>query len=200
MFQSMSMWDDRYREPGFAYGRNPNDFLRQHAERMAGPVLCLAEGEGRNAVYLASLGLEVVAVDASAVGLRKAAELAASSNVSLQTITGDLEHFDPEPASYRSIISIFAHLPPAVRRRVHSRITDWLIPGGIFLLEAYTPSQTLRSTGGPRTPELCMSISSLTEELVGLRVLLARELDRDVIEGKYHTGMASVVQVIAVKE
>ena len=91
------MWDQRYGEPGYAYGTAPNDFLAAHAARylpVAGEVLCLAEGEGRNAVFLARLGFRVTGVDGSAVGLEKARQLAAENSVEIQTIVADLGGFD----------------------------------------------------------------------------------------------------------
>jgi SAM-dependent methyltransferase len=196
----MNMWNERFAEEGFAYGTQPNDFLKQHASRLTGPVLSLAEGEGRNAVYLATLGLDVTGVDGSEVGLRKAKEFAARHRVKVQTVVSDLAVFDPGPACFHSIVSIFAHMPPDVRRRVHASVSSWLKPGGIFLLEAYTPDQSSRSTGGPRDPDWCMSVASLRNELSGFRFEWLHELEREVIEGRYHTGPASVVQMIAIKE
>jgi len=195
----MSMWNDRYREEGFAYGTQPNDFLKQHAGRLVGPVLSLAEGEGRNAVYLASLGLEVTGVDGSDVGLKKAREFAAERMVSITTVCSDLAAYDPGPQRFNAVVSISAHMPPAIRKHIHASLTTWMNPGGIFLLEAYTPVQSTRPTGGPRDPEWCMSAALLREELQGFRIELLQELEREVIEGKYHTGMASVVQLIAIK-
>lgn len=196
----MNMWNERYAEDGFAYGTLPNDFLKQHASRLSGPVLNLAEGEGRNAVYLASLGLVVTGVDGSEVGLRKAGELASRHQVTVHTVVSDLSVYDPGSERFHSIVSIFAHMPPDVRRRVHALASSWIKPGGVFLLEAYTPAQSSRPTGGPRDPEWCMSVASLRRELNGFRFELLHELDRDVIEGRYHTGPASVVQMIAIKE
>lgn len=195
----MSIWNDRYREEGFAYGTQPNDFLKQHANRLVGPVLSLAEGEGRNAVYLASLALDVTGVDGSDVGLKKARELAAVRNVSITTVCSDMAGYDPGPKRFNAVVSISAHMPPATRKQIHASLAMWMNPGGIFLLEAYTPAQSTRSTGGPRDPAWCMSADMLREELQGFRIEFLQEIEREVIEGKYHTGMASVVQLIAIK-
>jgi hypothetical protein len=97
------------------------------------------------------------------------------------------------------IVSIFAHMPPLVRRDLHHRVVVALKPGGMFLLEAYTPQQVGRGTGGPSTPELTMTIDALRVELAGLELLHAEELEREVVEGPGHTGSAAVVQVIARK-
>ncbi len=192
------MWDERYSEPGFAYGTEPNDFLRERAAQLEpGRTLSLAEGEGRNAVFLAGLGHRVTAVDASAVGLDKARRLAAERGVTMETRVADLAAFDIEPGAWDNIVSIFCHLPPEVRRRLHRAVVAGLRPGGLLLLEAYTPAQIALGTGGPPVPELTMTLDALREELEGLTFLHAIERERDVVEGRYHTGRAAVVQVLA---
>jgi len=192
------MWDERYSEPGFAYGTEPNDFLRERAAQLEpGRTLSLAEGEGRNAVFLAGLGHEVTAVDASAVGLDKARQLAAERGLDIDTRVADLAAFGIEPGAWDNIVSIFCHLPPEVRRRLHRAVVAGLRPGGMLLLEAYTPAQIALGTGGPPVPELTMTLDALREELEGLTFLHAAELEREVVEGRYHTGRAAVVQVLA---
>lgn len=195
-------WDERYAEPGWAFGSEPNDFLGEHAGALParGRVLTLAEGEGRNAVWLAQQGFEVTGVDLSAVGLEKAERLAAERGVRIITRVADLERFDPGEAAWDGIVSIFAHLPAEVRRALHARLARALRPGGVLLLEAYTPSQIERGTGGPSDAGKLMTLAGLRDELAGLTIVLGRELERDVIEGRYHTGRASVVQVVARRE
>jgi SAM-dependent methyltransferase len=194
------MWDERYSQPGFAYGTDPNEFLAFAAGRIPGsPVLSLGEGEGRNAAYLAGLGHRVVAVDQSEVGLAKARRLASGRGLKIETVVADLESFPVEPGAWAGIVSIFCHLPPRVRIPLYAAAVRGLRPGGIFVLEAYTPKQIDRGTGGPQDPEMLMSLAGLFEELAGLEFVHARELDREVREGAYHTGLASVVQVIALR-
>jgi len=192
-------WDSRYAEPGWAFGTAPNDFLREHALHLApgGRVLCLAEGEGRNAVWLAGRGFDVTGVDQSSVGLVKAQGLARERGVRITTIVADLAEFDLGRAAWDGIVSIFAHVPPEVRRALHARIGAALRPGGVLLLEAYTPAQAARGTGGPQRAERFMTLADLRGELTDLAFVHAAELEREVIEGRYHTGRASVVQVIA---
>lgn len=191
-------WDERYAEPGWAYGVEPNDFLRAMAPRIPmGRVLCLAEGEGRNAVHLAALGHDVTAVDQSAVGLAKARRLAEERGVALRTEVADLATFAIEPAAWQGIVSIFAHFPPPLRLRVHRAVVDGLAPGGVYVLEAYTPRQFVHRTGGPTDATLLMTLSALRRELAGLEFEHALELDRDVVEGRFHTGLSAVVQVLA---
>ncbi len=195
------MWDERYSEPGYAYGAEPNDFLAAEAARIppGGRVLCLAEGEGRNAVWLAGRGLVVTAVDQSSVGLAKAETLAAERGVSIATVQADLAVFEIEPGAWDAIVSIWGHLPRHVREVLHKKVAHGLRPGGVLILEAYTPAQLALGTGGPRDPGMCMTLASLREELAGLEVVVGIEKEREVKEGKYHQGRSAVVQVAAVR-
>jgi SAM-dependent methyltransferase len=194
------MWDERYSQPGFAYGTEPNEFLAAVAGRIpAGPVLSLGEGEGRNAAFLAGLGHRVVAVDQSEVGLAKAKKLAADRGLVIEAVCADLETFAIEPGAWAGIVSVFCHLPRRVRRPLYAAVVRGLWPGGVFVLEAYTPNQVNRGTGGPKDPDMLPTLADLTEELAGLEFVHARELDREVREGAYHTGVAAVVQIIGVK-
>jgi len=194
------VWDQRYAEDGFAYGVEPNDFLKEQAERIPpGPVLCLAEGEGRNAVYLAGRGHPVTAVDLSQVGLDKARRLAASRGLVLETICADLAEFTPERGVWAGVVSVWCHVPPPVRVRLHRAVVDALMPGGVFLLEAYTPAQVGRGTGGPPVVGPMMTATALRAELLGLELDLIEEVERDVQEGRYHNGWSSVVRVLGRK-
>ena len=191
-------WDERYTQPEFAYGTEPNDFLASVAEQIPpGPVLSIGEGEGRNALFLASLGYEVVAVDQSEVGLTKARKRAEARGLRLQTQQADLRDYSIQSAAWAGIVSIFCHLPPSIRLPLHAAVVRGLRPGGVFILEAYTPQQLGRGTGGPSSLDMLLSIATLSNELVGLEFLHAQELEREVREGIYHTGLASVVQLVA---
>ena len=194
------MWDQRYNTADYVYGTRPNEFLADVAGGIPrGKVLCIAEGEGRNAVYLAELGHEVVAVDASTVGLEKAKKLARERGVDIQTVVADLADYEIEKNSFDAVVSIFAHVPPVIRAPLHRRIVAGLKPGGVLVLEAYTPDQIACGTGGPPVAELTMTLRALQDELRGLEFRHAVELRRDVIEGSLHTGTGAVVQVVAVK-
>lgn len=198
--KSSNMWDDRYSSADYAYGKEPNDFLAQHYKKISGKkVLCLAEGEGRNAVFLASLGYEVTAVDLSAVGLKKAQQLATEKQVNITCIHADLGSFQLGEEQWDGIVSIFCHLPKAARTRLHHQIAGALKRGGVFLLEAYNPRQLGFGTGGPQDADMLVSVEDLTNELSGLAFEHLQELEREVVEGSYHTGPASVVQAIAFK-
>ncbi|MFH1027080.1 MAG: class I SAM-dependent methyltransferase [Pseudomonadota bacterium] len=193
-------WDERYSEPGFTYGTTPNSFLVSVVDRIPpGRVLMLAEGEGRNAVYLASLGYQITAIDGSAVGLGKALELAAERGVRLTTIVADLAGFEIEPEKWDAIVSCFCHIPSGIRIPLHRKVVQGLRPGGVFVLEAFSKEQMDYDTGGPKSLDMLMSREELREELAGLDFIHAATLVRDVKEGRGHTGLASVVQILAVK-
>ncbi|MSM38982.1 MAG: methyltransferase domain-containing protein [Geobacter sp.] len=194
------MWNERYSQPGYIYGTKPNDFLVSMSGAIPpGRVLCLAEGEGRNAVFLASCGYEVVAVDSSEVGLEKAQQLAVEQGVTITTVLADLRDYPIEPASWEGIVSIFCHLPRELRVPLHSAVVRGLKPGGVFILEGFTPQQLGRGTGGPPNVELLMSLADLRTELAGLKMVHACEIVREVVEGTYHTGLASVVQIVGAR-
>ncbi len=193
------MWDERYSGEDYCYGTKPNDFLVSVRSCLpaSGRALCLAEGEGRNAVYLAGEGFDVVAMDQSPVGMAKAQRLARTAGVSIETRVAGLETFDIEPGAWDVIVSIWAHVPSALRRRVHAAVVGGLVPGGVFVLEAYTPAQLALGTGGPKSADLLMTLDALRAELSGLEFVHAAELKRDVFEGAHHGGTSSVVQVVA---
>ena len=159
-------------------------------------MLSLGEGEGRNAVFLASRGFDVHAVDNSAVGLSKALSLARSRGLQVNTILGDLADYEPQVDHYEAVVSIFAHLPSSVRRQLYPRVTRCLKPGGIFLIEAYAEAQIHRDTGGPKSLDMLMSVRKIREELPGFEPICLRELEREVCEGSGHTGAACVVQFV----
>ena len=194
------MWDERYASEEYLYGREPNGFLVSMVDHLPkGQVLCLGEGEGRNGVWLARLGFEVTALDASGVGLAKARRLAEEHGVPLHTVHSDLAHYAIEPESWDGVISIFCHTPAELRRRVHRAVVAGLRPGGALILEAYTPRQLEFGTGGPPVVELMMDLDTLRGELAGLELLHAEETEREIHEGRLHTGRGAVVQIVARK-
>lgn len=193
-------WDERYGKPGFAYGTAPNEFIASVAGSIPpGKVLSLAEGEGRNAVYLASLGYLVTGVDGSEVGLCKAVELAAGRGVAITTIHADLSTFEIGVEQWDGIIACFCHVPPTLRIKLHQAAVRGLKPGGVFVLEAFSKEQLAYGTGGPPSLDMLMSLEDLKQELAGLEFVHAVQVEREVREGSGHTGLASVVQVLARK-
>ncbi|HEY5716640.1 MAG TPA: class I SAM-dependent methyltransferase [Psychromonas sp.] len=198
------MWDQRYNEKGFAYGTEANDFLKSEYFRIAkgGRVLCLAEGEGRNAVFLAMQGYAVTAVDQSEAGILKAKKLALEHGVEISTAVADLADYDLGDEVWDGVVSIFAHVPLLLREKLHAQVVRSLKKGGIFILEAFTEEQLdMKGIGGPPASqrELFMSLDKLRTELEGLEFVSGAELQRTISEGKYHQGESEVVQVVACK-
>lgn len=195
------MWDERYSAEEYAYGTTPNKFLEENVHCIPkGRVLSLAEGEGRNAVFLAKQGYLVTAVDASIVGLNKARKLAEKNDVVVAFIHADLADYDLGENKWEGIVSIFCPLPSSVRKELYKKVMTGLKRNGVFLLEAYTPEQLKHGTGGGNSVDVMQSEKSLSLELTGLKFKHLIELERDVIEGVFHTGIGSVVQAIATKE
>ena len=202
MNKPQNPWDERYgNTPEYYYGTEPNDFLREQAAllRPGAEVLSLAEGEGRNAVFLATLGLKVTAVDGSEAGLKKLDQLARQKGVQVMTRVADLSQFEIGQGCWDAIVSIWCHLPPALRRKVHRGCVDGLRSGGLMILESYTPDQLKYKTGGPPSAEMLSTAASLREELDGLGFEKLEERIREVREGRGHHGMSAVVQLVGRK-
>lgn len=192
-------WDTRYGDGDYVFGTEPNDFLAEVAHRIPpGRVLCLADGEGRNGVHLAALGYEVVSLDVSPVGLAKARRLAHARGVRLAMVAADLDDLRIERGGWSAVVSIFAHVEPGLRARVHRRAVEGLMPGGAFVLEGYTPRH-FGGTDATGNNARMLEVRTLRRELAGLRFDVLRELRRDLREGRQHTGPGDVVQVLAFK-
>ncbi|MDO5653749.1 MAG: class I SAM-dependent methyltransferase [Brachymonas sp.] len=194
-----SLWNTRYQNEAYFYGTEPNSFLEEHWKLLGTPVLSLSEGEGRNAVFLASHGLDVLGVDLSDIGLEKARKLAASRGLRIETQVADLAMYEPATAHYGGVVSIFAHLPSSVRQRLCPLVEQALKPGGVVVMEAYAESQLARDTGGPKNPDMLMTVDKIRAEFPNLEPVLLHETERDVREGEGHTGLASVIQFIGRK-
>lgn len=197
-----AFWNERYAASELVYGEEANSFLREMGERLPrrGQALDIGAGEGRNALFLASLGLDVLAVDQSEIGMQKAARRAREQGLNLRTRAIELQDFDLEANSLDVVSSIFVHLPAPLRAKVHTRAQQWLKPGGVFILEAYAPDQIERNTGGPKDPALLAPLDVILSELAGLKIEHRVAMVRDVTEGQFHSGPASVVQVLARKQ
>lgn len=195
----MNPWDQRYGTETYQYGTEPNDFLRAEAHRLApgSRVLCLADGEGRNGVFLAGLGHVVTGVDLSEVGLRKARALADARGVEITTVVADLAEYDPGVACWDAVVSIFNHLPPAVRARLYPRVVQALAPGGLLVLEHYHPRQLALGTGGPPDAAMMITLADLESSFQGFEVLHAFEGEREIHEGALHNGLSAVTQWVA---
>ena len=184
-------WDARFAEDGFAYGTAPNDFLASVvAPLCVGDALCLCEGEGRNATFLAQRGFRTTAVDFSPVALRKAEALAAERGVSIATGCADLAGFDPGNAQWDLVTMIFGQPESAIRRALYTRIATCLRPGGAFVLETKVEEGATAESRYPGSAKLCAELTDLEFEIArdGLRVLK---------EGRYHDGEQWTAQILA---
>ena len=193
----MNFWDQRFAEPGFKYGTEPNAFLRKEAGRLAtaSRVLVPGDGEGRNGAWLAEQGHAVTSVDNSRVGLQKAQTLAAEKGVTLTTALVDLADWSPEPASVDAVVLIYVHLPGSIRLRAHRALAAGLKPGGWLILEAFHPQQLQHASGGPKDVDMLYTPEQLTEEFEGLlKPALAWQGETTLSEGPGHQGLAHVTR------
>lgn len=198
MTSPAEFWDARFAEPGFAYGTEPNAFL---AERLAGlapgRLLLPGEGEGRNAVWAAERGWRVAALDASAVARDKALLLAAERGVSLDYRVGDLaELASAAPGGFDAIGLVFVHLEPPARTCFHRSLVGHLRPGGALILEGFSKLQLERDSGGPRSLALLYDATELAEDFRDLELEELSTRDVELVEGRYHRGLASVVRLV----
>jgi SAM-dependent methyltransferase len=196
------MWNERYAEPEFAYGKEGNDFLKQQLNKPGkGKVLCLAEGQGRNAVYLAGLGYDVTAADLSTVGLERTKELAGEKGVAVDTLHVDLGEYRLANQAWDGIVCIFGHFPPSVRTHVLKQIPAGLKPGGFLLMEVYSVDQLNYGTGGPKEASMLYQLDEL-RQLLGpdWEFTVLQQTEREVHEGPYHNGNSSVIQVFGRKK
>lgn len=196
-----SAWNDKYSQPGYVYGTEPCQWLRMNQHRLpnTGRALAIADGEGRNGVFLAQHGLEVTSVDLSEVGLAKAQQLANARGVQIRTVTADLKDYDIEPESLAVAVAIYAHLPSDLRPRVHRRIFEGLKPGGLFLLEAFHPNQLHYASGGPRTLDLLYRVEDVLGDFSTCEIIDALEGQTALNEGQGHLGLGYVTRLVIQK-
>lgn len=196
-----AFWNARYAEPSYVYGKAPNDFLVAQLPRLrqaaqGQPVLCLADGEGRNSVWLARQGFDVTALEIAEQGLAKARALAQQQGVALHTVQADVTAWDLGTARWGAIVSIFLHLPPGPRRALHARCLRALRPGGVFVYEAYGPEQPRYGSGGPKEAALLPDLAALREDFAGGSIEHAWSGVRAVHEGPLHSGNGQVNQLV----
>jgi 2-polyprenyl-3-methyl-5-hydroxy-6-metoxy-1,4-benzoquinol methylase len=191
-------WNQRYTEPGFAYGTEPNAFLvsQAHHFKPGMKALAVADGEGRNGVWLAQQGLDVLSVDASAVGLQKAQQLAVDRGVTLRTERVELTTWAWPVAMFDMVVAIYIHFPPPVRAIMHRAMFNALKPGGVLILEAFTPDQLKYRSGGPPVAEMLYTPELLRIDFAGAEILHLDERVTELAEGKYHRGPAAVVRLV----
>jgi hypothetical protein len=195
------MWEKRYAAEEYAYGQEPNAFFKACLDELPKPgrILLPAEGEGRNAVYAARRGWEVDAFDFSSAAREKALRLAERHGVHINYEVADYETAHIEPGAYDAVALIFAHKHESIRRTVHRKLVPALKAGGYLFLEAYSKEQLGYGTGGPPNEQLLYALDDLREDFSELGIVQLEQLETEIHEGRYHTGLASVVRLVAKK-
>jgi SAM-dependent methyltransferase len=197
-----AFWDQKYAEPGFSFGEKPNAWLAVHRSyfRTGMRALVPGDGEGRNGVWLADLGLNVTTVDASAVGVHKARLLAAEHGVTIDAHVADLTKWRWPQNEFDVVASIYLHWPKPWRTTMHAHMLQALKPGGLLILEGYTPRQLAHraagSIGGPSDPDMLFEPQDLKGDFIGADIERLEETEVILDEGKRHQGKSSVVRVL----
>lgn len=193
-------WDERYSAEEYIYGEMPSAFFKQVIDKLPpGKVLIPGAGEGRDAVYAASLGWNVHAFDQSREGRKKALRLAEKDGFEINYEVADAEEFDPQEQRYDLVALIFFHLNPTLRINFHRKLISWVKPGGLVLIEAFHHRQLGNSSGGPKDIELLQSAAQLENDFQDLGILENTELRVELSEGTHHHGEAEVVRFLARK-
>jgi SAM-dependent methyltransferase len=194
----MNFWDQQYSAVnGYKYGTRPNAFLMAEAHRLPphARILVPGDGEGRNGVWLASLGHDVLTVDLSEVGVARSRALATGLGVPIETLVADLKVWTPPAGAFDAVVLTYLHMPPAMRSAVHRKVAAALRPGGLLLLEAFHPRQLGRASGGPKEIELLYTLEDLRADFGDqLDEELGAELETPLDEGPGHQGLAAVTR------
>ncbi|MDF2158549.1 class I SAM-dependent methyltransferase [Algoriphagus sp. CAU 1675] len=198
-------WNERYSAEAYAYGTEPNEFYREIIRNLEpGKVLFPAEGEGRNAVFAATLGWDVAAFDLSEEGKAKAEKLAESKGVNIDYRVGTLPELSYEDESFDVVVLIFAHFPPSIRSFMHSQLLALLKPGGLLVLEAFSKDHLQYNSknpkaGGPKDLAMLYSEEELMQDFGGLEVIVKEEKIVALEEGEFHVGESSVIRFVGKK-
>ena len=200
--QPAKTWNDRFAKNAYVFGTEPNAWLRTHASiwNVDSRILCVADGEGRNSVWLARQGHRVEAFDISEVGVAKAKRLAQDHHVSVDYRVTGCDDFSWQPESYDGVAAIFVQFAdPSLRERMFKKIVDCLRPGGTLLLLGYTPKQLEYGTGGPSVLSHLYTQEMLREAFGELDIKLLDEYETDLAEGEGHKGMSALIGLVATR-
>ncbi len=193
-------WNKRFAVDGYLFGTEPNAWLREQAVRWqpGQRVLCVADGEGRNSVWLAGRGLVVDAFDVAEVGVAKARRLAAARGVTVNFAVADCDAYAWSEAAYDGVAAVFVQFAdPALRERLFAHIVRSLRPGGLLVLQGYTPQQLEYRTGGPSVLSHLYTETMLREAFAALEILELREYEAEVAEGNGHRGHSALIGLVA---
>jgi 2-polyprenyl-3-methyl-5-hydroxy-6-metoxy-1,4-benzoquinol methylase len=199
-------WDDRYKSEEFAYGEEPNNYLKEQIKKLEiGTILFPAEGEGRNAIFAAKLGWKVSAFDISEEGRNKALLLAEKNNVSIDYQIGELETLDFHTAQFNAIALIYAHFPAAIKSEIHTQLDKLLKKDGIIIFEAFSKKHLEyvaknEKVGGPKDIESLFSIEEIKADFPNYEIIQLEEKEIELSEGLFHNGTGSVIRFIGRKK
>jgi len=197
---SKEQWDARYQALEYMYGKEPNEFLRAELPLLpTGTILFPAEGEGRNAVFAASLGWETDAFDQSETGREKAMSLAREKGVHINYWLSNIEDWPESGKPYDCIALIYMHLPPETRSLAHQMAIRSLKPGGILIFEAFSKSQMPRTSGGPKNIDLLYNLEDLQADFNGMEFITFAGQQTILDEGPLHQGLADIIRIVARK-
>lgn len=201
------MWDNRYSSEDYAYGINPNVFLKDSIEKykLKGSILMPAEGEGRNAVYAAKKGLEVTAFDISVEGKKKALKLAKKENIEITYDVGDFFNLNLINQKYDSAALIYAHFPPPLLSKYYQKIGELIKPNGILILEGFSKNhlkyrEENPNIGGPNQLDMLFSKESIKNDFPDFEIIQLEETEVELSEGIYHNGIGSVIRFVGKKK
>jgi len=195
-------WNARFAGGEYLFGEAPNAFLTREARWIAprGSVLCVADGEGRNSVWLAEQGFAVKAFDFAENAVAKASALAEARGVAVDHSVDDFAHWSWGAARYDAVVAIFIQfLPPGEREDAFARMQAAVAPGGVFLLQGYRPEQVDYATGGPPRRDHMYTRDWLTSLFRDFEILVLREYDAVIEEGRAHAGKSALVDFVARK-
>jgi SAM-dependent methyltransferase len=192
------MWDERFSQSEPVYGEEPNAYLREQSLRLKPrmKILVPADGYGRNGIWLAKQGFDVHTVDLSPVGVERARKAAQAAGVHLKIEQADLTTWNWPADEFDAIAAIFLHLPPDARTTVHASMLRALKPGGIVILEAFSPEQLKHSSGGPKQVDLLYTADMLRRDFASAEVVELEQKEVHIHEGRMHSGPAAVVRAL----
>ncbi|EKT3964589.1 class I SAM-dependent methyltransferase [Flavobacterium psychrophilum] len=201
-----SRWNDRYSKDEFAYGEEPNNYLKEQLTKLnIGTILFPAEGEGRNAVFAAKLGWTVSAFDISNEGKNKATKLAEKNNVTIDYKVGELQTLDFGNEQFDAIALIYAHFPADIKSLYHKKIDRFLKNNGIIIFESFSKKHidyvtANEKVGGPKDIESLFSIDEIKSDFPNYEIIELVEKEIELNEGLYHNGTGSVIRFIGQKK
>ncbi len=196
-----NFWDERFGAKEYIYGEEPNIFFAEQINKLeAGSIILPCEGEGRNAVYAATRGWNVKAFDSSDAGKAKALRLADKKNVTIDYQVEDAVNISYPENSVDVVAFIYSHFPPAIRKNIHQKASQWLKPGGKMILEVFNPNQLQNNSGGPKDPSMLYTEAIINEDFKQLNIELLQTLQVELNEGNFHKGKADIIRFVGTKK